>query len=93
MTDPDEVRRLIRNHPWATIVSPGTTGLVASHYPVILDESAEGPDITVLSHFGVPTTGCTSSGGTRSWSSSWGRTTTSRPAGTPPASSCRRGTT
>ena len=54
MTDPDEVRRLIRNNPWATIVSPSTTGLVASHYPVILDESAEGPDITILSHFGRP---------------------------------------
>ena len=54
MTDPDEVRRLIRNHPWATIVSPSSTGLVASHYPVILDESADGPDITILSHFGRP---------------------------------------
>ena len=54
MTDPDEVRRLIRAHPWATIVSPASTGLVASHYPVILDESADGPDITILSHFGRP---------------------------------------
>ena len=54
MTDPDEVRRLIRNHPWATIVSPASTGLVASHYPVILDESADGPDITIFSHFGRP---------------------------------------
>ena len=54
MTDPDEVRRLVRNHPWATIVSPSNTGLVASHYPVILDEGADGPDITILSHFGRP---------------------------------------
>ncbi|MFB9733250.1 FMN-binding negative transcriptional regulator [Ornithinimicrobium kibberense] len=54
MTDPDEVRRLIRNHPWATIVSPASTGLVASHYPVILDESPDGPGISILSHVGRP---------------------------------------
>lgn len=52
MTDPDEVKRLIRNHPWATLVSATSTGLVASHYPVLLDESAT--DITVLSHVGRP---------------------------------------
>ncbi|TAL13441.1 MAG: FMN-binding negative transcriptional regulator [Frankiales bacterium] len=52
MTDPDEVKRLIRNAPWATFVSPASTGLVASHYPVLLDETAHG--IAVLSHFGRP---------------------------------------
>ncbi len=52
MTDPDEVRRLIRNHPWATFVSATSNGLVASHYPVLLDDSATG--LTVLSHFGRP---------------------------------------
>ena len=52
MTDPEEVKRLIRNHPWATFVSATTTGLVASHYPVLLEETAS--DITVLSHFGRP---------------------------------------
>ena len=52
MTNPQEVKRLIRNHPWATFVSPTSTGLVASHYPVLLDESRS--DITVLSHFGRP---------------------------------------
>jgi transcriptional regulator len=52
MTDPEEVKRLIRNHPWATFVSPTSTGLVASHYPVLLDESAS--EITLLSHFGRP---------------------------------------
>lgn len=52
MTDPDEVKRLIRNNPWATIVSPASGGLVASHYPVILDEDS--PGITILSHFGRP---------------------------------------
>ncbi|MHA7985213.1 FMN-binding negative transcriptional regulator [Rathayibacter sp. CAU 1779] len=52
MTDPDEVKRLIRNNPWATIVSNTANGLVASHYPVLLDEDADG--IVILSHFGRP---------------------------------------
>ncbi|GAA1822052.1 FMN-binding negative transcriptional regulator [Agromyces salentinus] len=52
MTDPDEVKRLIRGNAWATFVSPASTGLVASHYPVILDEEADG--ITIISHFGRP---------------------------------------
>jgi len=52
MTDPEEVKRLIRNNPWATFVSATSNGLVASHYPLLLDESAT--DITVLSHFGRP---------------------------------------
>lgn len=48
------VRRLVADNPWATMVSnvPGR-GLVASHYPILLDESdAEG--ITLLSHVGRP---------------------------------------
>lgn len=52
MTDPAEVKRLIRNNPWATFVSHTSEGLVASHYPVLLDEDAEG--ISILSHFGRP---------------------------------------
>lgn len=52
MTDHEEVRRLIRAHPWATIVSPTSNGLVASHYPVLLEEEAEG--ISIVSHFGRP---------------------------------------
>jgi transcriptional regulator len=51
-SDPDEVKRLIRNHPWGTFVSHTAAGLVASHYPVLLDEDADG--ITILSHFGRP---------------------------------------
>ncbi|HEX3929935.1 MAG TPA: FMN-binding negative transcriptional regulator [Nocardioides sp.] len=55
MTDPDEVRRLIRNNPWATFCSPVDGGVVASHYPVMLDEAAsEGDQITIISHFGRP---------------------------------------
>lgn len=52
VTDPDEVKRLIRENPWATIVSNTANGLVASHYPVILEESAEG--ISIVSHVGRP---------------------------------------
>ncbi len=52
LTDPDEVKRLIRENPWATIVSHPATGLVASHYPVILEEDADG--ISIVSHVGRP---------------------------------------
>lgn len=52
VTDPEEVKRLIRENPWATIVSNTANGLVASHYPVILEESAEG--ISIVSHVGRP---------------------------------------
>ncbi|WP_419819078.1 FMN-binding negative transcriptional regulator [Glaciibacter flavus] len=48
----DGVRGLIRENPWATLVSQTANGLVASHYPVILDEYAEG--IVLLSHVGRP---------------------------------------
>lgn len=52
ITDPDEVKRLIRENPWATIVSNTSTGLVASHYPVVLEEDDEG--ISIVSHVGRP---------------------------------------
>lgn len=57
VTDPDEVKQLIRNNPWATIVSHTPDGLIASHYPVLLDESdADGDQdsIRLVSHFGRP---------------------------------------
>lgn len=55
LTDVDEVRRIVRENPWATIVSPASTGLVASHYPVLLEEGTEGAaGITLLSHVGRP---------------------------------------
>lgn len=52
VTDPEVVKRLIRENPWATIVSNTASGLVASHYPVILEENAEG--ISIVSHVGRP---------------------------------------
>ena len=58
LTDETEVKRLIRENPWATIVSNTANGLVASHYAVVLDTSTElsdrGTGITLLSHFGRP---------------------------------------
>ncbi|KQV07792.1 FMN-binding negative transcriptional regulator [Leifsonia sp. Root112D2] len=50
--DTDEIKRLIRENPWATIVSQTALGPVASHYPVLLDESRE--DISIVSHLGKP---------------------------------------
>lgn len=47
------VKRLVRANPWATIVShTEERGLVASHYPVLLDEDADG--IVLLTHVGRP---------------------------------------
>lgn len=50
--DPDVVRQLVRDHPWATLVTTTASGLAASHYPVLLDEEAE--DLTLLTHLGRP---------------------------------------
>ena len=51
LDDVEAIRALVRENPWATIVShvPGE-GLVASHYPMLLDEDADG--IVLLSHVG-----------------------------------------
>ncbi|WFR68486.1 FMN-binding negative transcriptional regulator [Curtobacterium flaccumfaciens] len=55
MTDVDEVKRLIDGHPWATIVSRTDAGLVASHYPFLLDTSHTDVDeIVLVSHVGRP---------------------------------------
>jgi transcriptional regulator len=50
--DPEVVRRLIRDNPWGTLVSHNDGGLVASHYPILLDDGAEG--LEVLTHVGRP---------------------------------------
>jgi transcriptional regulator len=49
--DPEIVRELIRQNPWATLVSDNV-GLVASHYPVLLDEDAD--ELTIRTHLGKP---------------------------------------
>lgn len=55
--DAERIRSLIRENPWATIVSfvPGR-GLVASHYPMLLDDDADrnADDIVLVSHVGRP---------------------------------------
>jgi transcriptional regulator len=50
--DPAVVRELVEANPWATLVSQGESGIVASHYPVLLDEEAE--DLTLVTHLGRP---------------------------------------
>lgn len=52
MTDVVEIRRVIAENPWATIVSTGADGLVASHYAVLLDEDRD--DLTIVGHVGRP---------------------------------------
>jgi transcriptional regulator len=55
LSDVDEIRRLIRENPWATIVSHTGAGLVASHYPVVLEHPHDDPEAIVLvSHVGRP---------------------------------------
>ena len=53
VTDPNEIKRLVRENPWATIVSNTAAGLVASHYPVVLEETAD-DTISIVSHVGHP---------------------------------------
>jgi transcriptional regulator len=58
LTDPAEIRRLIRENPWATLVSHTSTGdLVASHYPMLLDEDeadAGSGELVLVTHVGRP---------------------------------------
>jgi transcriptional regulator len=50
--DPEVVRTLIRENPWGTLVSDTAAGLVASHYPILLDEDSS--ELAVLTHVGQP---------------------------------------
>jgi transcriptional regulator len=54
VTDEAVVRRLIAENPWATIVSHNGEELVASHYPVLLDDRAGPEQLTVVTHVGRP---------------------------------------
>lgn len=51
-TDVAELRRVIAEHPWVTLVSDTDDGLVASHYAVLLDEERD--DLTIVGHVGRP---------------------------------------
>lgn len=52
MTDLTELRRIIAQHPWATLVGTTAEGLQASHYAVLLDPERD--DLTVVGHVGRP---------------------------------------
>lgn len=54
--DATHIRALIRDNPWATIVThvPGR-GLVASHYPVLLEDDER--SLSIVSHVGRPDEG------------------------------------
>lgn len=50
--DPALVRQLVREHPWAALVTTTGSGLAASHYPVLLDDGRT--ELTLLTHLGRP---------------------------------------
>ena len=52
LTDLDELKRLIQRNPWITLVSHTSTGLVASHYAVLLDTSSD--ELAIVGHVGRP---------------------------------------
>lgn len=52
LADVAEIRRVIDANPWATIVSSGPEGLVASHYVVLLEEGRD--DLAIVGHVGRP---------------------------------------
>lgn len=52
MSDVGEIRRLIEQNPWVTLVSSTDAGLVASHYAVLLDVDRD--DLTIVGHVGKP---------------------------------------
>ncbi|MFJ8893549.1 FMN-binding negative transcriptional regulator [Leifsonia sp. NPDC102414] len=52
LADVEEIKRLIRLNPWATIVSSTAEGLVASHYPILVDESRD--ELSIVTHVGRP---------------------------------------
>ncbi|GAB2454898.1 FMN-binding negative transcriptional regulator [Conyzicola lurida] len=51
MTDIAEVRALISEYPWGTMVSATPAGVVVSHYPFLLED---GDDLVLVSHVGRP---------------------------------------
>src|SRR3954447_18315211 len=46
--DADRARSVVREHPWAVLVTAGPDGLLASHMPAVVDETADG--FVILSH-------------------------------------------
>lgn len=55
LADAGEIRRVIAGSSWATIMSDGPDGLVASHYVMLLEDETDGSDdLTVIGHVGRP---------------------------------------
>ena len=52
LADVTEMRRVIDENPWATIVSAAEDGQVASHYVMLLDEDRD--DLSIVGHVGRP---------------------------------------
>ncbi|MCU1472167.1 FMN-binding negative transcriptional regulator [Amnibacterium sp.] len=52
LADTAAIKQLIRDNPWSTLVSDTSEGLVASHYPVLVDDDRE--ELSVLTHVGRP---------------------------------------
>jgi transcriptional regulator len=50
--NPETVRRLVRQNPWGILVSKTGDQLIASHYPMLLDESSAA--LAVVTHLGRP---------------------------------------
>lgn len=48
----DEIRRMIDENPWATLVSQTSQGLIASHYPILVDRDRE--ELSIVTHLGRP---------------------------------------
>lgn len=51
LTDEDRLRALVREHGWATLISPTPDGVIASHLPVVLED---GDELAVVGHLGRP---------------------------------------
>ena len=52
LDDLDQIRPMIDENPWATLVSQASNGLVASHYPILLEHDRE--ELSIVTHLGRP---------------------------------------
>jgi transcriptional regulator len=54
LEDLASIKDLVAAYPWCTFVAQTAEGLVASHYPVLLDPEADENELVLLSHVGRP---------------------------------------
>lgn len=52
LEDLDVIRRMIDENPWATLVSNTSEGLIASHYPILIDDARD--ELSIVTHLGRP---------------------------------------